>query len=274
MLVPRINPPETWQRGAALKLHRSWHFGEVSMSPRPMNNGRKLAISQHGTAVAITYFKLVARPYSASKAASRGGARNLASRESYCLSHGQVGNLIAAACHADAIGLPLTRMITVHWEAAGVSLDGMARATGRFIDMLTKAITRCESRTAWIWVHEGGPGKGGHCHILAHVPASLVKPITRLQKRWLRAICGKPYKRGVIHSDPIGGRLGLETTNCPLHAQNLANALCYVLKGADGHAAAAVGLERLEPGGRIIGKRCGTSQNIGVKARAAKGNGE
>ena len=26
----------------------------------------------------------------------------------------------------------------------------------------------------------------------------------------------------------------------------------------------------LEPGGRVIGKRCGTSQNIGAKARKAK----
>ena len=30
------------------------------------------------------------------------------------------------------------------------------------------------------------------------------------------------------------------------------------------------GLERLEAGGRVIGKRCGTSQNIGAKAREAK----
>jgi len=35
-------------------------------------------------------------------------------------------------------------------------------------------------------------------------------------------------------------------------------------------AASQFGLERLEPGGRIIGKRCGTSQNIGAKARKAK----
>jgi len=33
-------------------------------------------------------------------------------------------------------------------------------------------------------------------------------------------------------------------------------------------AASQFALERLEAGGRIIGKRCGTSQNIGAKARS------
>ncbi len=268
MLAPRTNPPEIWQRGAALKLHRRATFGEVSMLPRPFNNGGKPAISSHGTAVAITYLNLGVPPYSARKASSRGGARNLATRESHALSREHVRNLIEASIHADAIGLPLNRMITVHWEAAGVTLEGMARATGRFIELLSKALARHGSATAWLWVHENGVRKGGHCHILAYVPARLVPVVTRLQKRWLRTITGKPYRARVIHSDPIGRRLGLEGSNLALHAINRDAALSYVLKGADEAAATSFGLERLEPGGRIIGKRCGTSQNIGAKARA------
>lgn len=270
MLAPRINPPETWQRGAALKLHRTAIFGEVSMAQRPTDNGRKPAILRLGTAVATTYLNLGVPHYFARNAASRGGARNNATRESLALSRAQVANLIRANIHVDVIGLPFTRMITVHWEAAGVALDGMALATGRFIDMLSKALARHKSRTAWLWVHENGDGKGGHCHILAHVPAALVGTITRLQKRWLRVITGNPYRARVIKSVPIGGRLGLETSNRPLHALNVQMALSYVLKGASGDVAAIFGLERLEPGGRIIGKRCGNSQNIGAKARKAK----
>ena len=271
MLATRINPPETWQRGTALKLHRSWHFGEVSMSPHPVVNGGKRAIPRSGTPVAITYLTLGVPPYFAHNGSGRGGARNRATRESHALSRAHVANLIAAARHADAIGLPFTRMITVHWQAAGVALDGMARATGRFIDMLSKALARHGGATAWIWVHENGDGKGGHCHILAHVPAALVDTVTRLQKRWLRAITGNSYRARVVKSVPIGGRLGLETSNRSLHALNAEMALSYVLKGASGDAAATFGLERLEPGGRIVGKRCGTSQNIGAKARNAKG---
>ncbi|MEQ1495160.1 MAG: hypothetical protein ABL912_05275 [Novosphingobium sp.] len=71
----------------------------------------------------------------------------------------------------------------------------------------------------------------------------------------------------MIHSKPIGGRLGLEAGNPDLHAINLEAALAYFLKGAGREASSCFGLERLEPGGRVIGKRCGTSQNIGAKAR-------
>ena len=150
-------------------------------------------------------------------------------------------------------------------------LDKMARATGRFLDLLGKTLARHGSRTAWLWVHENGEEKGGHCHILIYVPPDLVPRLTGLQKGWLRLITGKAYRRRVIYSKPIGGRLGLEVTNPDLHAVNAKVALAYALKGADPQAASQFGLMRLEPGGRVIGKRCGTSQNIGVKARRSGG---
>ncbi len=158
-------------------------------------------------------------------------------------------------------------MLTIHWEAAGVPLTGMVRATGRFTDLLAKCLLRHGSKTAWLWAHENGDGKGGHCHLLAHVPAHLVQAVTSLQRGWLRRITGQPYRARVIYSKPIGGRLGLEAGNPELHAINLDVALGYVLKGASAEAAFQFNLDRLEAGGRIIGKRCGTSQNIGAKAR-------
>jgi len=146
----------------------------------------------------------------------------------------------------------------------------MAKATGRFTDLMAKALARHGSGTAWLWAHENCGPKGGHCHLLAHVPADLVPVVTGLQRGWLRLITGQPYRARVIHSKPIGGRLGLERGNPDLHTINLAAALAYVLKGASPEAASQFALERLEPGGRVIGKRCGTSQNIGAKARKAK----
>jgi hypothetical protein len=208
---------------------------------------------------------------SAFPASSRGGARNTATRQSNALNQSHVANLIAATIHADAIGLPFTRMITVHWEQAGVELESMARATGRFIDLLSKTLTRHGKKAAALWVHENGHAKGGHCHILAHVPASLARIVTGLQRRWLRLITSRPYRAKVLHSRPIGPLLGLEQSNPALHAANLSDALSYVLKGANEDAAKAFGLVRLEPGGRIIGKRCGVTQNIGPKARALSG---
>lgn len=197
----------------------------------------------------------------------RGGPRNRANRETDSVSPAQVANLTAAAAHALTIGLPLTRFITIHWESGGIALADMAGATGRFLDLVTKALARHGTRTAWVWVHENGERKGGHVHVLVHVPAELAPIVSRLQRRWLRGITGRPYRARLIHSKPIGGRLGLETGNPDLYAVNLSAALDYVLKGADPIAAEQFGLSRLEEGGRIIGKRCGTSQNIGPKAR-------
>lgn len=226
-------------------------------------------MSGNGTALAINYLSLGVGP-DLPRSTGRGGARNRGDRESHALSIAHVANLIAAAAHADVIGLPFTRMITIHWEAAGVPLALMAKATGRFVDLMSKALARHGTRAAWLWTHENGTGKGWHCHLLAHVPAGLVSMLTGLQRRWLRRITGRPYRGGVIHSKPIGGRLGLEIGNPPLHAINLGAALGYVLKGASAEAASRFNLGQLEPGGRMLGKRCGTSQNIGAKARTAK----
>ena len=245
-------------------------FGEVSIAPLQPQKAANPPPVRNGTALAVSYVTFGGAALLPSST-GRGGARNRASRESHALTVAQIANLRAAERHANKIGLPFTRMISIHWEAAAVPLAGMAKATGRFTGLMTKALARHGSGTAWLWTHENCGPKGGHCHLLAHVPAILVPVITGLQLGWLRRITGKPYRARVIHSKPIGGRLGLETGNPDLHAINLEAALAYVLKGASPEAVSHFALERLEPGGRVIGKRCGTSQNIGAKARKAKG---
>lgn len=264
--------PQSARHGGALKLHRDCGFGGVSIAPLQPQSPANPPITRTGTALAVNYFTSGVAALSTG-GTGRGGARNRADRESHALKAAQIGNLKAAERHADKIGLPFTRMVTIHWQAAGVPLAGMAKATGRFTDLMAKALARHGSGTAWLWVHENVPSnghdKGGHCHLLAHIPADLVSRFTALQRGWLRRITGQPYRARVIHSKPIGGRLGLEAGNPDLHAVNLEAALAYVLKGASAEAASQFGLERLEPGGRIIGKRCGTSENIGATARNA-----
>jgi hypothetical protein len=254
--------------GGTFETSPVFGFGEVSSAPPPFDNGRKQASARSGTSLAIDNLTVGVAPHLPRKP-GRGGARNRADRESFELACAQIANLTAAERHAALIGLPFTRMISIHWEAAGVPLSGMAAATGRFTDLMTRALARHGSRTAWLWSHENGERKGGHCHLLAHVPAELVPMLTRLQLGWLRRITLRSYRARVIYSRPIGGRLGIETSNPDLYAINLQVALQYVLKGASPEAASQFSLERLEPGGRIIGKRCGTSQNIGRKAREA-----
>lgn len=262
--------PQCARHGGAFETSPFRGFGEVSIAPLQPQSPANPPIARHGTALAISYLTFGVSALSAG-GSGRGGARNRADRESHALTAAQIANLSAAERHAEKMGLPFTRMISIHWQAAGVPLAGMVKATGRFTDLMAKALARHGSRAAWLWTHENCGPKGGHCHLLAHVPADLVPVLTGLQRGWLRRITGQPYRARVIHSKPIGGRLGLEAGNPDLHAINLEAALAYVIKGASPEAASKFALERLEPGGRVIGKRCGTSQNIGPNARRMKG---
>lgn len=198
------------------------------------------------------------------KTKNRGGARNRADRESNGLTSKQVAELRDASLHAFKVGLPLNRFITIDWELAGIPLQEMVGASGDFWDLLKKWLARRGFGTARVYVHENAPDSvGGHCHMLVHVPPECVRRLVGAQKRWLRNITGRPYRKGVIKSVAIGRRLGLETANPSLYRSNLDETVAYMCKGA----LRPPSPRWSQPGGLVMGKRCGTSQNIGKKAR-------
>lgn len=197
----------------------------------------------------------------------RGGARNSASRESFVLTAAQISNIHTAADHAVCINLPLTRMISIHWQKIGVPREAMVKATGRFLDIATKALARRGIRTSWIYVHENDVSDGWHCHILMHVPKEAVDYIIRNQIRWIKSITGRSYESKVINSRIIGGRLGIERTCRAVYLINLAGTLDYVVKQTSDDTVARFQLPQQSCPGLIIGKRTGTSQNIAVTAR-------
>ncbi|MEA1619214.1 hypothetical protein SOQ14_09830 [Erythrobacter sp. T5W1-R] len=153
------------------------------------------------------------------------------------------------------MGRPFNRFLTVHWEAAGLKDREAMAATTAFLKYLREWLG---GATAYIWTRENGGGKGSHLHILAHYPESR-KASGRLPMRWVERITGNPYKRGVIFSEPIAAA---RQPNSALYAENLHVVLAYILKGLEPDAAVSLGIEH-EYGGRVIGKRCGTSRNIG-----------
>jgi hypothetical protein len=194
-----------------------------------------------------------------------GGARNRAERVSSQLTLRQCQELIAAAGHADRLGLPFNRHWTVHYERAGI--DGANATT--FIGRLTKLVREYSRRRgggfAAIWVREGGKSKGGHVHILMHFPAALcLKGRTR---RWIR-YAGGTCRRGVSCIRAVAGRIASAESGGEHYAHNLRAVREYLLKGASAEACEALRLERGPiDQGWIIGKRCGTSQNLGASAR-------
>lgn len=199
---------------------------------------------------------------------ARGGAQNSRLRRSDSLSLAAVENIIAAASFAWAIGLPLNRFTTIHWQHAGV--DDPLAATGRFLKLAGDWLRSRGGGFAYVWVREGGVTKGEHVHILLHVPASLARSFGHRQRGWLKA-CGGTWLRGIVRSRPVGRSIhhaDRHTMFGEPYEQHLAAGIGYLVKGADHYVSETRGLKRRAFGGILTGKRCGTSANTGAAARA------
>jgi len=199
---------------------------------------------------------------------THGGARNRADRTSEGLSLHQCERIAAAALAAFATGTALNRFVTIHWGLAGISDARGAWATGRFIKL---ASDWCRTRGApflWLWVRENGASQGGHVHMLLYVPPDHSRAFAAMQRGWLRRVTGRPYRRGVIKTRPIGGSLRAAETVPEHYRTNLANVAEYMLKGAMLDAAEVIGLGRRESSEVVIGKRAGWCQKLVSKSRS------
>lgn len=184
-----------------------------------------------------------------------GGARNRADRISDSLTAEQARKLIAAIGRAEKLSMPINRHIIVHWEAMGVPDSCAMAATTQWLKAYREW---AGGRTAYVWTRENGDGKGSHLHMLAHLPAGKRWHGAR-SRRWLTHISGNPYKAGAIKTHCIKGS---QSPGSPVYVENLQTVVAYILKGVSPDTAAALGIAH-KPGGRIIGKRSGTSRNIG-----------
>jgi hypothetical protein len=175
------------------------------------------------------------------------------------------------------LGLPLNRHVTLHLEKLGVAAGDGAAAIGVFLKLHRQFLASRGFPFACVWVREDDAGdgsKGPHVHVLMHVPPDAAPAVTRRQKRWLRIASGKPYRAGGLHTSRIGGTVRAAEAAPAIYRVNLAAVVAYLLKGIEPGAAAALALPRHGEGGRVIGKRCGWSENIGAAARRRAGVSE
>jgi hypothetical protein len=189
-----------------------------------------------------------------------GGARNRRDRVSTALSLAQARSIIAAAYQAHAVGQSFNRLLTVHWEALGLTDSQAARASGDLRKLLSDWLRTRGVEPAWAWVRENDAGdgsKGSHLHLLLHCPSSV--PIGRMWRRWLRKITGRPYRRGGVHTSRIGGTLNSYDTAPAHYLANLDKVLAYICKGVSPADAATLGIDHASCG-TIIGKRASTAQ--------------
>ena len=208
-----------------------------------------------GTVVAI---------YTNSTSALHGSARK--GRRSTALRSKDCENLLLAAQHAIEIGKPLNRMLTVHFDKAGIS--DPVKATGQLLKLMGDWLRCHNTGITAVWARETGPTKGEHVHILLSVPPPILGSFTRMQRGWFKKI-GAGWKKGVYKSRPIGGshKLAFSEATPGLYKQALTGALHYLLKGADASARAVYGISKRGDGGELWGKRCSTTENIGRTAR-------
>ena len=217
-------------------------------------------IPQDSTATGNGHHSLYRLALSRRRLFPHGGARRSASRQSTALSLRQCEQVIRAALRARVIGLPLNRMMTVHLAQAGVADSEAAKAVGRFLKLIRDWVARWANAAA-VWVRESGVTKGTHVHILLHVPDGL--SLRGRTKRWVFIAFGSRRAR-IVRTRKLPSGLA--------YIANLDTVLAYLLKGASPHAATVLGLTYTEPGGVIIGKRCGGSQNIWAARRAGSPN--
>lgn len=224
--------------------------------------GGKRRIAETGTALAI--IDNIQSDGSIPVRTTWGGARNRRDRTSLNLTRQQVDGLIAAADYAERTGLAFNRHWTVHYERAGVAEINAPQFIGRLLKLAKGYATRKQGKFAAVWVRENGEGKGGHVHILMHLPAG--KTLRGRTAKWVR-LAGGTYRAKVSRVVSIGGALKCAEKRSEHYRHNLATVLAYVLKGAECETGEALSLPRSGEGGLIIGKRCGWSQGIGEAAR-------
>ena len=194
-----------------------------------------------------------------------GGAGNRTTVTSDYLTLRQAQDLIAAAQCALGIGKPLTRHLTVRLEQQGIADANAVKAIGKLITLLRDHVRNTTGgEIAYIWSREHGAIIGGHVHMLLHLPAGYIWQGQRVQ-RWIKRISGRQYKKGAIKTTRVGGTVKAHEQNPRLYLANLATVVGYLIKGICPNAGAALKLERMKPQGRVIGKRCGRSQNVGAR---------
>ena len=198
------------------------------------------------------------------------GARNSAARTSQFLSLMQCQGLIASAEHAERIGLHFNRQWTIHYERAGIGEHEATRFIGRLLKLASDCARRHKSKVAAMWVRENGDGKGGHVHILLHLPRSIT--LRNLTFRWIKTAGGQPVRR-VSKVRTIGGMWAIVDVGGARYRTNADAVLTYLLKAAGDETGKALALHRCCEGGPSVGKRAGWTQNIGLAARSSFGQG-
>ena len=152
-------------------------------------------------------------------------------------------NIIMGAGYADQIDARLNRHLTISWYVGGLP--------GQVIDAQREVL---QLASKWLSYHG-----------VIHVPKHLAKQFRQMVNRWVQRVGADPYAKGAI-------KMTADKYQRDDNHQSIRHLLRYILKGIDHQAAQLLGITPdYEKAGLVLGKRCGTSQNLGKKARSQNG---
>lgn len=207
------------------------------------------------------------------KGGPRGGNYLRGDRISYHVTRPQAELILGAAYFAYRRGLPFNRWITINLSKAGIIDDIAAERIRAFLKIAGDRIKYWGGEFAATWVRENGLTRdglptGSHVHILAHIPPRFLRQFQNAQRGWLsRLRLSERHQNGTIRGKAVAGFNQLEKSDHHHYVQNLYQLVSYQLKSALPDTLAALHLGKPhQRGGMILGKRCGTSQNIGRAA--------
>jgi hypothetical protein len=174
----------------------------------------------------------------------------------------QAENMMAAVRFAGEIGTPLNVHATIHWVGTEAGDDPDGSRFAKLREGFDKWLKRqgIPSGLTAIWVRErlsGGSAEVVHCHMLFHLAHPFLSGRKRLQvERALERLIDR-------HGRGKWGDFTLKLT-FPRNPNGL-----YLLKGGGRDVWSNFGVPRLwrKRQGLIVGKRCGTTENIGPAAR-------
>jgi len=182
-----------------------------------------------------------------------------------------VDGLHQAIEHAELIGQPLNAFLTVHWgkwpspvEKIGPFQVSEQQRQGRLLTCIRRWLGRRGAQLTCVWALEA-QHVGVHSHILIHIPRGSLAAFTRTLPGWLGVEVLPRDKWRQFRSTTYTKAVGVDGIWRLDRIYNLVGLERYVLKGAQG-ARLGWGIKYV-PQGRIVGKRCGFSNNIGPAAR-------
>jgi len=186
-------------------------------------------------------------------------------RKSGEITGSQADNLWAAAFHAEKIGKPLNAFLTIHWDNQGGDKT-VQEQNSRMLICARRWLGRRDQDLAAVWVIERGTVSGPHAHNLIHVPRRLLTGFKDMLPKWteIPALPKNQWPAEQRKSQHVLG-YGQDGIWELRRVYDNVGLQRYILKGVKDRWH-GLGIRHKDQG-LVIGKRCGSSHNLGGAAR-------